>query len=856
MGRSAAIIPSVRPGSAVRVGIDYQILALGPELITRGMGRYTQQQVGALLAADRANEYVLLCDDHADLSLIAPRVRDAENVEIRAYRAPRAGDLGAASGDADLLARAEHYQAWIHRQDLDVYHATAPLLLQGPPLVNFDACPMVATFYDLIPLFFPREYLDPFGSHHAYMRTLGLIKRATRLLSISDTARDDAVASLGIPPERIDRAWPFPDEVFRVLPGRLLAKLLLGVASRVRLPRRYILTVSHLHYSKNLATLMRGYAQLPQRLRTALPLVACCHLDPDQMRALRSLATDIGIADDLVVTGLVTDEELCALYNQATFVVHPSRLEGFGYPVVEAMRCGTPVVTTTAPSLREVAGDAALLVDPEEPGAFAAAIAGLAYDAEAREALTARGFEHASRFNAGQLAAATLECYRRAAGASPQPEQAGRPRIAVWTPLPPQPTGIADYSAELLGGLQARCDLEVFVDGGYLPAEDLLQSHTVHHFSAFERREAQAPFDAVVYQVGASPMHHYMSGALRAHPGIVALHDLVWSNVLYSASVHDRGDAPAFHRQLTELHGDRALADLLGLNQADNAALWEFFARYPMLDPVISGSLAQVVHVASAAEELRATYPGSNPFVVPMGVGDPDASSTPPDAGAARSALKLGPDTFVAGVFGIVHPLKRVESCIAALASLRGGGPDAVDAALVVAGPIFDRSYAGTLAALARRLGVSHHVHFTGRLEPAAFNDHLAAADVVVNLRAPVHKHMSAIIMRAVAAGKPVVISDLAEWRFLPAGFCRWIPVDAGEAPALAQALRALATDPAARAQMSAAARCFYEQEGTIDLMAARYLEVIERTSRAPTTAASVNGRGAGGSGPPSRRPG
>lgn len=806
----------------MRVGIDYHLLAQGPGLITRGMGRYTGQQLRAVLAAETQNRYVLLCDARADLTLIDPRVADDERVEIALYAAPAGAGPSAGAAEADLLARAEHFQAWVQRQGVDVYHATAPLLPEAPPMVHFDACPMVATFYDLIPLRHPERYLEAFGTAAAYHRALRTVGRAERLLAISDTARDDATALLGIPRDRIDRAWPVPDEAFRPLPPALVAKRLLMLSSRVRLPERYVLTVSHLHYAKNLATLMEGYAELTASLRTSLPLVVCCHLDPAGVRALTDLAAGLGIADDVVLTGHVPDAGLAALYNQATLVVHPSRLEGFGFPVVEAMACGAPVITTTAPSLAEVAGSAALLVDPEDPAAFTSAIGALAWDAGARAEMVQRGFRHVARFSVDQLAAATLAAYEKAA-ASPAPGAGpDRPRLAVWTPLPPQQSGIADYSADLLTGLDPLSDVEVFVDGGYLPAVEVLEAHRVHHHSAFARRDAQAPFDAVVYMVGASPLHRYMASALPRWPGIAVLHDLIWSNVVYSGSIRPDGTAPAFEAQLVALHGPEALADLRTFDPDDHVRLWDFFARYPMIEPVLEGSLAQIVHVEAAAEHLRSHYPGSRPYVVQMGVSDPLAALGHPTRAAARAAAGLDPARFVVGVFGIVHPAKRVEAVIEAAGRLAADGRDVL---LVLAGPVYDSDYTGELMGLARRLHIEHDVLLTHRLAPEAFLTHLVATDVVVNLRSTLHQHMSAVLMRAIAAGRPVVISDLPEWDF-PEAFCRRIPYE-GEVEALAAALADLSSDAGARNAMGKAARAYYEAEATVEAMARRYLQVV-----------------------------
>lgn len=819
----------------MRVGVDYRFLSVGPGLITRGICRFTQQQLREVLAADLRDQFVLLVNADTDLSLIAPEVRNPENVEIRCYTLPR--NLRAGYGEtADMLAVAEHYQAWVHDQDLDVYHCTSPFLPAEPRLVRFDPCPMVATFYDLIPMLFPQHYYLDEPRHRAeYDRAAGLVRSADRILAISDCARDDAVAHLGVPRDRVDRAWPIPDDVFRPLPRYMLDKLLLVIGSRIRLPERYVLTVSALHHAKNLATLLRAFAILPRGLRESMPLVICCYLDPDSEKAVRRLAAELGVEDDVVVTGHVTDEELCALYNQATLVAHPSRYEGFGLPVVEAMRCGTPVVTTTASSLPEVAADAALLVDPEDSAALADAIAGLARDPAMREVLRERGFEQARRFNAAQLAESTIESYRRTAAAATAAQAGARDRLrlAVWTPLPPQQSGVADYAAELLDGLAPSCDLDIFVDGGYLPDEDLMRRYPIHHHSAFERKAAQDRFDAVVYQVGAFPFHDYMSAALAAHPGIVVLHDLVWSPVVYDR-FHRRGDAEAFRRQFAEMHGQRALEELVELERSGGGdALREFLVTHPMIELVLDGSLAQIVLVPTAADELRGGYPGTDPWLVPMGVSDPYEGNPGMSCETARCLLGIDQGAFVAGVFGIVHPVKRLDVCIRALACLAEGQPDA-DAVLLVVGRALDERYPRELAELAARLGIGGRVRFTGHVPKHLFDVNLVASDVVLNLRTPAHKHMSASIMRGIAAGRPIVVSDLPDWRFLPEVFCRRVPCDEAEEAVLVRELRSLAGDSGARARMSAAARAFYEREGTVEHMVRRYLEVIERVRQEP----------------------
>lgn len=811
----------------MRVGVDFRILAVGREWMNRGMGRYTQQQLAAVLAADAEDEFVLICPPGADLSLVKDEIRTSPAVEIREWAG---GEPESVSDTGSLLRRGAEYEDWIAKARIDVYHSTTPFGLSEPTVADFTVCPLVATFYDAIPLVFPAQFLEGWAGYDAYMRTLTMLTRATRLIAISGSARDDAGLYVGFPLSGIDIAYPVAETCFRPMAPSEVARATADLRTRVRLPPRYVMTVSHIHHAKNLHTLLRGYAMVPAALRRELPLVVCCHLDAYGVDYVCRIAADLGIGDDLILTGLVTDEELAALYNGATLLVHPSRYEGFGLPVIEAMHCGTPVLTTTSSSLPEVAGDASVLVDPEDALAFAEGIQDLVDDAARRMELAEAGLAQVQRFDVAQLGEATLASYRSASAAE-RPE-ATCTRLAIWTPLPPQQTGIADYTVELLNHLRTRCDVEVFVDEGYLPPLELLRRFRISHFSAFERRNSQVPFDVVVYQMGSSLFHDYMYEPLQRHPGIVVLHDLAWSPVLWTHALSAGDGMAAFRREVEELEGPdgvQAFDELQRLSpdldpDARVGAVWDFLYRFPMLRRIVDCSTAQVVPFATGADELRRRYEHANPHTVPMGVADPFSQQPGTAALDARARLGLSPATLVIGVFGIVHRFKRIESCLHAVAALTSEHPDV---RLVLVGRALEPGYEDSLRELASSLGVGDHVVFTGHADCAEFNAHLLAADVVVNLRFPYMAQMSATLMRAVAAGKPVVISDHPDWRFLPAEFCMRVAADPDEVPNLTAHLRSLANDPALRQRMSTAARSYFEGEGTVEHMADGYLRVI-----------------------------
>ncbi|MDQ4071149.1 MAG: glycosyltransferase, partial [Actinomycetota bacterium] len=322
----------------------------------------------------------------------------------------------------------------------------------------------------------------------------------------------------------------------------------------------------------------------------------------------------------------------------------------------------------------------------------------------------------------------------------------------------------------------------------------------------------------------------YMYEPLQRVPGVVVLHDLMWSHVLYTAC-HARGELAEFRRQVAELEGQDALESLVAIEEratrdlvSAHRQLWTFLSEHPMLTKVIEGSLAQVVHFESAREELESRYPGSAVRVVPMGVRGPRLPPHPLRAADTRLRLGLGLSTFVIGVFGIVHPVKRVESCVRAVSRLL---PDHPDTVLLVVGEALDPGYQRDLVTLASDLGALPHVRFAGYVPKPEFDSQLECCDVIVNLRAPLTKHMSATLVRALAAARPLVVTELPDWQFLPPDVCLQVPTGETEVDVLTRHLAALADDPELRARLSAAAFDYYRAEASIERMAEGYREVI-----------------------------
>jgi glycosyltransferase involved in cell wall biosynthesis len=250
------------------------------------------------------------------------------------------------------------------------------------------------------------------------------VRRATSLVTVSNSTRRDLLRLHGVAPERVSVVHEAASPEFRPILDR---GVLDALRARYRLPERFLLYVGTIEPRKNLSRLMEAFAHaraagIPQEL-------VCVGPYGWSSRDLSSQIERLGIASHVHFTGYVPFEDLPGLYNLGEFFVFPSLYEGFGLPVVEAMACGTPVITANTSSLSEIAADAAETVDPTSVEALTAAIRKLAEDREWREELSTRGLARARAFSWTQAARDMLAVYQRAAGVVTAPAAAHAPYV-------------------------------------------------------------------------------------------------------------------------------------------------------------------------------------------------------------------------------------------------------------------------------------------------------------------------------------------------------------------------------------------------------------------------------------------
>ena len=374
---------------------------------TRGIGRYAADLACAL--------------DRAAPGTVPVNVRAIERFDWMG-RATFAGDLcGVVERIGSDRRRFSHAQ-WAYRVRLrlaavvrqsgaDVVHSPHP---DATPLGRLG-CPRVVTCHDLISMKEPDHYAGWRDGWRRGRRRLDARRygSADHIIAVSSTTAADLVAMLNVAPRKItvvhhgvDRARFSPT----AMPGDETARRRHGLADR-----RYVLFVGGTDWRKNADGMLAAMNFVRKRTATAdIVLAWAGRIDAQGLAAVRARARELGANDALLMLGYVPDPDLAALLRGAVALLFVSRIEGFGYPAIEAMACGCAVIGSDRPATIEISGDAACLVDPERPDAIADAIVALADNPPERRRFAESGLTRSREFSLQRMAEQTADVYRLA----------------------------------------------------------------------------------------------------------------------------------------------------------------------------------------------------------------------------------------------------------------------------------------------------------------------------------------------------------------------------------------------------------------------------------------------------------
>lgn len=368
--------------------------------VMTGLGRYAQNLVRGIADLDIDNEYILLKNpSYLDTIVDRPNFREV----------PMAGDI---SSVRSVLM----YGSLINRLKPDVYHALMHFIPFG-----LDCPRTLVTLHDLIWIEFPElaftNRLKALYNRHIKGRFIRYaVKKANIVIAISEATRQRAINALRVPPSKCR-------VIYHGIEERFLNFELQECYTDARKPDRlkffsrvgeqYIVSLGHTKPYKNVDGIIRAF-NLVRSKHPALKLLIVGR--GDRYPALRRLVEEFQLEDRVIFHSSVTataltDAEIISLFRKATMLACPSFLEGFGLPIVEAMAVGCPVLTSNVSSPKEIAEDAALLVDPYEVNKIAAGMERLLTDKALREELIVRGRRRASQFTVERCAKATHALY-------------------------------------------------------------------------------------------------------------------------------------------------------------------------------------------------------------------------------------------------------------------------------------------------------------------------------------------------------------------------------------------------------------------------------------------------------------
>ncbi len=368
----------------MRIGIDIRCLAEGRRT---GVEEYTINLLHNLFSIDKKNKYVLFFNLFRKPKINLSDFKKYKNVSVKIYRCPN-----------KLLNFLFWYFGW---PKIDKLIGGVDILFF--PNIIFSAWSQktkaVFTIHDLSFERCPETFSAKRRLWHIFIGPKKLCWKADKIISVSDSTKNDLKEIYQIPEAKIKTIYSGIAENFRVI-DRNNPKLI-KVKNKYNLPYKFILYLGTIEPRKNIVGIIRVYNQLREINHpelNAYKLVIAGASGWKQEKIFREMEKS-PFKSDIIFCGIIDDEDKPAVYNLASLFVYPSFFEGFGFPPLEAMNCGAPVVTSNNSSFPEITGSAGIMIDPDRPDEIFQAVKNILLNKNLRENLTKKGLEQAKKFN-------------------------------------------------------------------------------------------------------------------------------------------------------------------------------------------------------------------------------------------------------------------------------------------------------------------------------------------------------------------------------------------------------------------------------------------------------------------------
>jgi glycosyltransferase involved in cell wall biosynthesis len=621
--------------------------------------------------------------------------------------------------------------------------------------------PTSVIHYDLIPLIHHNPYLEDPTVESWYLNKLDHLRRTDLLLAISEYSRQEAMQCMDFDADAVINISSAVEPHFS--PKSIIPERKENLKKKYGILHAFVMYTGGIDHRKNIEGLIRSYAKLPVSLRSEYQLAIVCSIQPSDRQRLELLAKEYTLKKhELILTDFVPEEDLIDLYNLCTVFVFPSWHEGFGLPALEAMSCGKAVIGANTSSLPEVIGHKDALFDPRNDEDIAAKLSRVLTDHDFRKELESHGLEQAKRFSWDISAKRVITAFehwheknQRQSASICMPVT--RPKLAYISPLPPERSGISDYSAELLPELSRFYHIDVIVAQTEITDPFIKATCTIRSIEWF-RAHAES-YDRVIYHFGNSSFHQHMFSLLEEIPGIIVLHDFFLSGIVAHMDIH--GIKPnGWPIELYKSHGYKSVKERFHtLDSTD--IIW----KYPCNLSVLQNARGIITH---SENSLRLTEKWYRPFkqdeqaVIPL----LRTQKLEIDCANARNILDFKKNDFIVCSFGLLGSTKLNHRLIQSWISSNLAKQD--NCFLVFVGDNHPSEYGQELNQLIHESGLDKRIRITGWVDHTTFHQYLAASDIGVQLRTLSRGETSASVLDCMNYGLATIINANGSMADLP----------------------------------------------------------------------------------------
>jgi len=811
----------------MRIVIDLQ--GAQAENRKRGIGRYCLSLTRAI-AAQGKHEVIVVLNDAFGESIDELRRTLADVVpaqNIRVWHSP--GEVAQINVANEKRRRAAELVREAFLETLNPSIVLVCSLFEG--LVDnvvtsvgmlSSNVPTAVVLYDLIPLINREPYLGNPLVERWYENKIGHLRSASAVLAISESSRSEGLKYLSLPAAKVTSISTAADSPFKQI--ELSEAQRSELFGKHDLDRPFLMYTGGIDHRKNIEGLITAFASLPKSVRADYQLAIVCSVQPHDKVRLLELAKKSGLKPgDLVLTGFVTEEDLVALYNLCHAFVFPSWHEGFGLPALEAMHCGCAVIGANTSSVPEVIGLDEALFDPRDQQAFTAKLEQVLTDEAFRGRLQSHGLAQASKFSWEKTAATAVEALERAVADHISAHEGAthpvrKPRLAYVSPLPPERSGISDYSAELLPELARHYHIDVIVAQHEISNAWINANCQVRSVEWFQRNHRV--YDRVLYHFGNSSFHQHMFELIKRIPGAIVLHDFFLSGIVAHLEFHSI--VPGFWvHELYSAHGYKAVQDRFKVEQKAEV-VWAYPCNLSVLRDAV-GVIVHSEHSRRLATEWYGEGDQSEWAYVPL-LRVPD-HSMPADKTAARRALGLDGYDFIVCSFGLLGPSKLNDRLLDAwLASPMAADPKCV---LIFVGENETGEYGAQILKRIKSQSGGERVKITGWTDNKTFKSYLVAADIGVQLRTFSRGETSATVLDCMNHGLATIANANGGMADLP-DQCVVKLADDFEVAELTEALVRLRRDSEERSLLSQKGKAEVHSNHSPRYCADKYVRAIE----------------------------